>query len=136
MVIGLLGAVAAWIGEAALPTQLQMYLEQQRSAETEMTAAEWTVLGLALPLLAASIASFVGMLKFRRHSRSLSVAASLVALATLPLFGPTVEPGIATVLYHLSSTLYGAVMAISYLPPVSGWFQDPPATPATRSRSV
>jgi hypothetical protein len=122
VVVECLALVASLAGESSLPPLLQEHLDQD--LEGDLTAADWVVIALALPLLAGFLASFIGMLRFRPHSRSLSVAVTLVALVFFPLYGPTVEPGLATALNYLSSMLYGAVIAISYHPPVSGWFQD------------
>jgi hypothetical protein len=124
-VLGLLAVVAAFAGESSLPVLLQEHLDQE--IDRDFTTTEWIALGLALPILAGALASFIGMLTFQRYSRPLSIGVSLVAVVTLPLFGPTVEPGIATALNLLSSMLYGAVIAISYYPPVSNWFEDKPS---------
>ena len=130
-VLTALAVVASCVGETSLPPPLQEHLRQQRNAE--FAVVDWVLVALALPLLAAYIAAFVGLLKFRPHSRSLNLVMSAVGLIALPLAGPTVETGITTSLLHASSMLYGAVLAIAYQRPVADWFQDRPPTEATRT---
>jgi hypothetical protein len=122
MVVAVLAMVASCAGESGLPAPLRQHLEQE--LEREITGTDWLAFALAFPIVAAGLASFFGMLKFRPHSRSLSIAASLAALLFQPLLGSTVEPGIATALWYLSHMLYGAVLGISYCPPVSIWFDE------------
>ena len=131
VVLTVLAVVASFVGESALPPPLQDHLRQQRDAE--LTAADWVLIALALPFLASYVASFVGLLKFRPHSRSLNIVVSAVGLIVLPLAGPTVEPGIATALLHASSMLYGAVLASAYHRPVAVWFHDRRPTAAPHS---
>ena len=121
-VVAVLAFITDLAGESGLPVPLQEHLDNE--LEGDFTASQWIIIALALPIVAGWLASFFGMLRFRPHSRSLSIAVSLVSLVLYPLWGPTVEPGLTTALTELSSMLYGAFVAISYCPPVSNWFDD------------
>ena len=128
-VVAGLALIADLAGESSLPVPLQEHLDNE--LEGAFTASQWIIIALALPIVAGWLASFFGMLSFRPHSRSLSIAVALVSLVLYPLWGPTVEPGLTTALTELSSMLYGAVVAISYYPPVSNWFDDKPQAAPT-----
>jgi hypothetical protein len=122
MALAIVALVLALARESTLPPSLREYLEQQRSREA--TAADWALVLATIPLSAGGFVSFVGMLRFRTWSRPLAIAVSGLGVVGLPLFGPTVEPGLATALYHLSSMSFGAVVATSYFSPVvRGWFE-------------
>lgn len=120
MALALLASTESCLGQSGLPAPLREHLEHQR--ETDLTRTEWIVVAIALPVFVAGIASFVGMLRFSRRSRPLAIATTAVAVALLPLTGPTVEPGTATALFHASSMLYGAVLALAYCSPAANWF--------------
>ena len=117
-----LAFIADLAGESSLPVPLQEHLDSELAGD--ITLSQLVILALALPIVGGGLAAFFGMLRFRPHSRSLGIAVSLVSLVLYPLWGPTVEPGLATALRELSSLLYGAVIAISYFPPVSDWFDE------------
>jgi hypothetical protein len=120
-VSGMLGLLVALASEQRLPTELRKYLESQHSVEA--TTTDWVLLFVFVPLALAGVASFIGMLRFATWSRPLAVGTSLVGLAGLPLFGPTVEPGTTTALYHLGSMFFGATIAVSYFSPAAPWFR-------------
>ena len=127
--LGFLGGIASLFFESTLPPPLREYLEREQNAE--VTAMDFVLLLIWIPLLVAIIASYVGMLRFARWSRPLALATSALGVLALPLFGPTVEPGIVTAWLHLSSMVYGAVLAVAYCSPtVATWFGDlPPDRP-------
>ena len=130
-VLGTLALATGCVGESGLPAPLAQYLDQRRSAEPSML--EWVLLAASFPFLVATLVSFVGLLLFKRWSRSLSVATSLVGLLLLPLFGPTVEPGVTTAFNYAAGMLYGALLAWAYSPPAAAWFEaQSPKTQATR----
>jgi hypothetical protein len=123
MVVGMSGLVASFTGESSLPAPLQDHLQQQRGVEP--TTMDWMLIIVGIPNVVAGMASFIGMLRFAPWARPLAVGTSAMALVGLAFFGPTVEPGIATALYHLSSMSFGAVVAVAYFSPtVSTWFED------------
>jgi hypothetical protein len=119
LVVGLAGAVAAFVGESRLPPPLREYLEERATAEP--TPLEWVMVAVFLPLSVAYVASFVGLLRFVAWSRPMAAWACVAALAGLPLFGPTVEHGVATALFLSSNVLFGASLGIAYSHP--DWFQ-------------
>ena len=119
------GAIGSFVWESTLPPPLQEYLEREQNAE--VTAMDFVLLLIWIPLLVAVVASYVGMLRFARWSRPLALATSAVGVVALPLFGPTVEPGTTTALFHLASMIFGAIVAVAYCSPTAAaWFGDAP----------
>ena len=131
--LGFLGGIASLFFESTLPPPLREYLEREQNAE--VTAMDFVLLLIWIPLLVAVIASYVGMLRFARWSRPLALATSALGVVALPLFGPTVEPGTTTALFHLASMVFGALVAVAYCSPTAAaWFGDaPPDGPPTPS---
>jgi hypothetical protein len=121
MLVGMLGLVASFAGESGLPEPLRQHLEERRNAE--LSAIDWVLFGVGLPLIVVEVAAFIGMLRFAPWSRPLWIGVSVVGLLTLPLLGPTVEPGLTTALFHVSSMSSGAIAAVAYSSPTaSAWF--------------
>lgn len=132
LTLAALGQVVAWYGERQFPAPLREYLEGQRLAEA--TPTDWVIVGIAVPLIIASIASFVGFLRFRPWARPFSVWLTLLGTGLLPLLGPTVEPASTTALNSASSVLYGALLALSYYSPAALWFEDAGPRPTAAAR--
>jgi hypothetical protein len=124
MALGIVGVTTFFIGQGRLPAPLREYLETTNSAEP--TALGWALFATAIPIITGGIASFVGMLRFKPWSRPLAVATWVTSILMLPLFGPTVEPGITTALYQASSVLFGGVISLAYFSPVATWFRVQP----------
>ena len=121
MIVGMSGVVASFAGESGLPEPLRQHLEERRYAE--LSAIDWVLFGVGLPLIVVGLAAFIGMLRFAPWSRPLWIGVSAVGLLTLPLLGPTVEPGLTTALFHASSMSSGAIAAVAYCSPTaSAWF--------------
>jgi predicted MFS family arabinose efflux permease len=122
MVLGILGLTAFFVGQAGLPAPLREYLETTKTAEP--TALGWALFAIGIPLIMGGIASFIGMLSFKHWSRPLAVATCVTGNLLLPLFGPTVEPGITTAFYYASCMLFGAVLSLAYYSPAATWFSS------------
>lgn len=129
MLFGCSGLLVSLLGESSLPEPLQEYLHQQRTAE--LTTTDLIVVATGLPVVGLGLASFIGLLRFSSWSRPVALGTWIFALFTLPFMGPTVEPGVTTAMFHLSSMTLGAVVAVAYWSPtVSGWFtKTPPNKP-------
>jgi hypothetical protein len=74
-------------------------------------------LGLALKLAATA-----GLYLFKPWSRGFAVSMTLLSVISYLLFGVQVKSGWALMLFQLSSVLWGAVLAISYVSSLSRRF--------------
>jgi len=79
---------------------------------------------LAFITLGGIVGSIVGLFQFRPWSRELAVAMTLLQLLFYPLDGLWVKSGWSALLLELSSTLWGAVLAISYVSSISALFEQ------------
>jgi hypothetical protein len=119
--IAFLGLAVSWLAEPGLPAALREYQERYRAAPP--SARDWALVAFLVPLSIAGVASLVGLLRFRRWSRPLALSATVGNVALMPFFGPVVDSGLANALYHLSSMLYGGVLAAAYFSPAAEWFR-------------
>jgi hypothetical protein len=74
-----------------------------------------------------TIAAIVGLYHFQPWSRTLAVSMTLLSLLFYPLLGASVQSGWAALLLELSTTLWGAVIAMSYVSSLSVRFE--PSSP-------
>jgi len=117
----LAGIVVSFAGEALLPALLRDYLVAQR--EADLTGAEIALAVVGILLLIAVFLSIIGLYRFWRFARPLTVIVWGVGLIFQALAGPTVVPGIATSLYELGAVLTGIILAVIYLTPAKEWFE-------------
>lgn len=84
---------------------------------------------LTLITFGGIIGAIVGLYQFKPWSRELAVSMTLLQLLFYPLGGVWLQSGWTAMLLDLSSTLWGAVIAISYVSSLSHLFaaQVPPA---------
>lgn len=80
---------------------------------------------LTLITFGGIIGSIVGLYQFKPWSRELAVAMTLLQLIFYPLGGVWLQSGWAAMFMDLSSTLWGAVIAISYVSSLSTLFVPP-----------
>ena len=76
---------------------------------------------LAALLLLASV-STIGLLFFKRWARMLSLYTTVLGFSLYPFFGLTLASGWASALSELSTTIWGAVLAIAYYSSLSERF--------------
>ena len=89
------------------------------------------LLALGVVALAATIgavAAFVGLFRFRSWARPLNLVLCASVLLLWPLLCHFVSSGVALALSDLSALAWGAVTALSYVPPLDERF-EPPYTP-------
>jgi hypothetical protein len=80
---------------------------------------------LTLITFGGIIGSIIGLYQFKPWARELAVAMSLLQLLFYPLGGVWLQSGWTAMLLDLSSTLWGAVIAISYVSSLSHLFTAP-----------
>lgn len=81
-----------------------------------------SVLIIGLLYAIVGIIAFIGLFLFKPWARTLNVALVPVALAFWPLAGYTVSSGWAQALDYIALILWGAVLAVAYLTPLSERF--------------
>jgi hypothetical protein len=80
---------------------------------------------LTLITFGGTIGAIIGLYQFKPWSRELAVAMTLLQLLFYPLGGVWMQSGWTAMLLDLSSTLWGAVIAISYVSSLSHRFAAP-----------
>jgi len=78
---------------------------------------------LVLITFGGIVGSIIGLFQFKPWSRGLAVTMTLLQLLFYPLGGVWVQSGWSALLLDLSSTLWGAVLAISYVSSISKLFE-------------
>lgn len=96
--------------ESLLPKELA---EWKASQEQDDDAAVIISLVLALPALAALIASMVGLFMFKKWAAWLHLGVSVVCALFL-LAEPTVESGLTAFISDLDSCLVGVILGIAF----------------------
>jgi hypothetical protein len=85
-------------------------------------------LAIAIPLFAAIVAGLVGLFRFKRWGRALSLYSTIAGLCLYLFAGPTVQSPIENVFIELSTLLWGAILALSYGSPIARRFDTDDAT--------
>lgn len=129
-----LGFVASSLGEYLLPTALRAY--QREQLESDMTASEWVLLAVSVPVLVAAVIALIGLFRFWPLARPLVVTLTAAGIILGPFAGPVVEPGLAATFDSCSTVLGGMMLALLYFSPVANWFVKPNSVvPASEARS-
>jgi hypothetical protein len=123
VVVTILGAVATFAGESSLPAPLRDYLAAQ--SESDLTASDIALVAAGIPLLIALVVSIIGLYRFWRFARPLTVIVWIIGLIFQVFAGPTVDSGLATSLYELAAVLTGIILAVIYITPARVWFEKP-----------
>jgi len=110
------------IGNTAAGLLPEALIEAEAAAvSVNAEAREWTwPLTVALGL--AVIASYIGLFRLRPWGRTLAVVTTAAVFGLSPFFPPTVASGVQSAVYDLSNMLWGAVLALTYIGPLSTRF--------------
>src|SRR6266478_7064198 len=109
----------------SLPQSLLDYLLQHtpdRPGFIPQSASKGVALMVSLVVLVISIATIIGMWRFRPWARVLFVFGTGLGLLSQIFAGPTVLPGAAAFCFSVAEFTQGATVAIAFLPPVSDLF--------------
>jgi uncharacterized membrane protein len=114
---------AAAIAASAFPT----YSEALETAlgeepETWLWRNTWASVGLYSALVMAWVIGLVGLFRFRRWGRSLSLYTTAAGIIIAPLAGASLSSGLESGLYEASAIIWGGILALSYFSPVSDRF--------------
>ena len=121
VVVTILGVIVSLAGESSLPEPLRYYLEEQAKADPD--AGDIALVAVGIPLLIALVVSIIGLYRFWRFARPLTVIVFVVGLILQVFAGPTVDPGPATSLYELAAVFTGIILAVIYITPARAWFE-------------
>ena len=109
---------------AALDAHSAAWLDAQSGLE------QLAVAGAVLLFLLLHVAGLVGLCLYRRWGRTLSVATTLVAYASLPFTGASIEGAVENLLNILATLTWGSALALAYWSSVAERF----AAPSLRDR--
>jgi hypothetical protein len=112
----------------SLPQSLLDYLLQHtpdRPGFIPQSVGKGVALSISIVVLVVSIATIVGMWRFRPWARVLFVIGTAFGLLSQIFAGPVVLPGAASFCFSVAEFTQGATVAIAFLPPVSNLFSTP-----------
>ncbi len=118
--IGLIGSFIDVMFPSLIPEPITKAFEAL--PDTPMPALMLAGL-LVIVTFGGTIAAIVGLYHFQPWSRPLAVAMTLLTLLFYPLMGASVQSGWAALFLEISTTLWGAVVAISYVSSLSVRFE-------------
>ena len=124
VVTGLIGSMIDQQFDLIPPTLLKAFKELPAQPDSALLLSSL----LVLITFGGIVGAIVGLFQFRPWSRGLAVSMTLLQLLFYPLGGVWIQSGWASLLIDLSSTLWGAVIAISYVSSISTLF-EPQASP-------
>lgn len=113
--------VAAIVIELGFPELLPESIRQANAELVNEPLGIWTLLAVGLATLASTvicIVNTVALYAFRSWARKMNVALCLLGILVMPAFGPAVSSGLGRSLMDLSWLLWGAVTALSFVPPI------------------
>lgn len=122
IVTGLVGSMIDAQFALIPPTLLKAFKELPPQPDATLLLSSL----LVLITFGGIVGAIVGLFQFRPWSRGLAVSMTLLQLLFYPLGGVWIQSGWASLLIDLSSTLWGAVIAISYVSSLSALFEAPP----------
>jgi len=89
----------------------------------ELSSSFFIGIGALLLLVIALIITYVGLFLFKPWSRTLIVILAVITLISSPFMGVFIALPILTTLNEISSILFGVVLAMIYLQPLSDEFK-------------
>ena len=121
LVLGILGGALDLIFPALLSDEFHRVQNTQDSS----ISAPHLLLVLSLGILGGGCAlvSIYGLYRFRPWAPRLAVAGTVLALMCWPFLGAFVQSGFAISISSLGSYLWGAVVALAYVQPISAHFK-------------
>lgn len=101
--------------EGFLPAEHRVYLQKTAA---DVGEREIALLALGVPVLLLGILAAIGLYKFWSWARTLALAVTVLGLALFPLIKVIVELGWVGLFSDAASLLWGAVLALAYVPPI------------------
>ena len=126
-IVVLVGVVIDIATESNLPEPLREYVEGEYSEE--WSREDLLLLCIGIPLLAAVVASYIGLYRFKRWGRSLWLWTGVAGCVLTPVLGPSVYSAWAEPFYFVATALYGVILALAFVPPVGRMIEGEPNAP-------
>ncbi|MBW3622884.1 MAG: hypothetical protein KY468_05675 [Armatimonadetes bacterium] len=122
----LLGAGLGYATEPLLPPELKGYLDRQ--ADILWSVRDTVITIGSLIYLGWAVIVYVGLFLFKSWAKSLYLPMLVIEILLTPLFGPTIDMGIASIFYDASMIIEGILVATVYIHPISSRFgpHEPP----------
>lgn len=79
----------------------------------------WAVFTIGGAIILSAIATFIGLISFKRWSRTAAIPVTLVALAIKAVGGTGVTSGPSSFFLGITAICWGAAIAMTYCPPLS-----------------
>jgi hypothetical protein len=115
---------AAAIAASAFPTHSEaLDGALDREPRTWLWRNIWVAVGLYSSLVITWMIGLVGLFRFRRWGRSLSLYSTVAGLIAAPFAGTSISSGLESGLYEASAIAWGGILALSYSSPVSTRFE-------------
>jgi len=95
---------------------------EKENVPSLFTSYPWATLVIVGLVAVGALASTIGMFFFQRWARFLSLVIVFATLILAPLTGAQLLSGASYSFYFLSTTIWGAVLAIAYFTPLSQRF--------------
>lgn len=117
-------AIFGGIFDVVFPTALPGVLAHAQEAnDTNLSSITLILLGiLGLIVGVGGITATIGLYLFRPWAPRLAVVVTVLALFVWPLLGVDVASGWSVALTSLSTTLWGAILALAYFSPIKAQF--------------
>ncbi|WP_134084367.1 hypothetical protein [Thiohalophilus thiocyanatoxydans] len=90
----------------------------------EPSNTELLLFSALIIFVAVILAGCIGLFFFKKWGRTVVVISGALSLILLPFNGVIVELAYESALNEISSILFGAILAMSYLPPLSQEFEN------------
>jgi len=112
--LGLVGMVIALAGDGFLPKELADWQAAQQAAQQAEDEGA-LILGfiLILPVIAALLASLVGLFLFKKWAAWLYLAITVIG-SVFMLLEPTVESGVAAFFTYLEAHVSGVILGVAF----------------------
>ena len=94
----------------------------EKEPETWLMSNLWVAGGLLGGLVVAWLVGLVGLFRFKSWARTLSLYSTLASFLVYPLLGASLSSGLESTLFEASTTVWGAILALSYFSAVSSRF--------------
>ena len=120
LIIGILGGALDLIFPSLVPTEFHQVQKTQDSSLSAVRLLLFTGVGILGG--GCALVSMYGLYRFRSWAPRLAIVGTVVALACWPFTGAFAQSGLAISMSYLASYLWGAVVVLAYVQPISAHF--------------
>jgi hypothetical protein len=115
--------VAAMVASAFPPHSDALQAAVAQESTSWLSDHAWARGGAVAILLVGWLAGLVGLFRFKRWGRSLSLYFTFAGFLIYPFLDSSLYWGLEIGLYESSGMLWGAILALAYFSPVSARFE-------------